>query len=242
MIDKDIQYIPIFNQNRDGVLDSFVDVEMHARSGAYNEYFLYGAAYHLLEKYESNLKLYKNNMAFGAYKDDKLIGFVNGYIQNKGEITLDSLFVEPDYQKKSGVGTHLLSKFENAAYLVASKSTATALSGARSFYKKRGYRLYQYSDTVEKSQLKMPLIGVVPVFDWHKSFRIKSNVIVDDKWLGANKYQPIFVYIGETHEIEGVGALGKDGTEKIWVNENRGKNTAEFFRQQLRKYLTNCVR
>ena len=238
-IDYDIKYVPLFNQALPGLMDRFVEIEMDARAGAYGQMFMYNAFWSFYEKYETNLTAHKYNMAFGAFKDGKMVGFVNGYIESKGEIYLDSLFIDSKYQKKNGIGTRLLSNFENAAFLVASKARAIALQGAKTFYKKRGYRLYQYSDEIEK-QLKMPPIGVLPVFKWYKNFSIKSNVTVDDKWLCQNVNRPICVYIGRTHEIDGVGALDKDNEEKIWVNQNNGKGSAEFYENELRKYLMKC--
>jgi len=238
-IDYNIKYVPLFDQTQEGLLDKFVEIEMDARAGAYGQMFMYGAFDSYYEKYAANLKNYKNNMAIGAFKDGKMIAFVNGYVEYKGEIWLDSLFVDPDYRKQFGIGTRLLSKFEDAAYMVASKARATSLSGSKTFYKKRGYRLHQYSDEVEK-QLKMPLLGVVPVFHWYKRFRIKSNVTVDDKWLRQNVNRPIFVYIGPSHEIEGVGALGKNDEKRIWVNTANGKGAAGIYEAELMKYLDKC--
>ena len=238
IIDKDIIYVPLFDQKQGYMTDKFTDIEIHARYSAYGEY-MYDVFFSLLQKYDSNLTIYKYNMAFGAFKEDKLIGFVNGYIEEDNEINLDSLFVEPEYQRKFGVGTHLLSKFEDAAFLVSAKVHSTSLNGARSFYEKHGYNLSLYTNRIDK-QLKMPLIGVVPVFHWYKNLRIKSNVIADDKWLRKNINRPICVYIGETHEIDGVGALGKNNEEHIWVNQSKGNFLAESYKKELERYLKRC--
>ena len=217
-----IKIKPIFDQSVPMVWENFVEIEMLARQ-EYNHYFLDGSFNNLYYTHCDDWAKLKGNIAFGAYDQDKMVGFIKGFLVDKAEYKLDCLFVEPEF-KRQGVGKRLLQSFESATALVGSHIQAISYDGARDFYKKQKYSVNggkNDNPRIDK-RLPMPNQGVFPVFDKWKSsdFRAKlSGVTVDAKLLRESRHQPIFVHVNEKHQIDVVGVKTKDGNDVIWLSD-----------------------
>lgn len=98
----------------------------------------------------------ENPKAFGAYEEDKLIGFVEGFLEkwnNRYRIT--NICVFEDAARRTGVGTKLLTAIMNEAKQSGARMAVLETQSfnykAISFYKKAGFEIigfdrYAYSN------------------------------------------------------------------------------------------------
>ncbi|MBR5904301.1 MAG: GNAT family N-acetyltransferase [Alphaproteobacteria bacterium] len=220
-INYDVVIKPIFDQSVSPVWENFVEIEELSRA-EYGHCFLDGSFNNLYYTHFDDWKKLKGNIAFGAYYEDEMVGFVKGFLVDKAEYKLDSLFVKPDF-KHQGVGKRLLESFETSVSLVASYIQAISYDGARDFYKKQKYKVYGVKGDNPKvdKKLLMPNQGVFPVFGRWKSsiFRTKlAQVPVDAKLLRESEHHPIFVHVNEKHEIDVVGVKTNQGENQVWIS------------------------
>ena len=213
---------PIFNQAEPMVWENFAEIEMSARA-EYGHMFMDGAFNNLWLTHHDDWQQLPENIAFGAYNGDTMIGFVKGFLVESHEFKLDSLFVDPGY-RGLGVGKNLVNSFENAVSLKGSYIQGVAYDGARGFYKKQKYSVIGGKNDNPKFTKKLLFpTGVVPVFDkWRTSaFRIKlAKVPVDTALLKKSRHQPMFVHADNQHQIDVVGLRTRDGENLVWLSPN----------------------
>ena len=232
---------PIFNQKSDPKLwDEFVDVETSARA-QHGYVFMYGAYANIIDNYYNIWKNFDNNVAFGAYVNDSLVGFISGYQLSAGDFYLDSLFVKPEFQGY-GIGKNLLAEFERAVNLFHANIHGISYSWALGFYKHQSYNIkanIQDNQNFTK-KLKRPTAGIYPVFKWNiGDFRVKQMANADTLLLHKSKHRPIAVYVNEKQEIDSVGLITKDGTEQFYFNDKLLPDIRVLRQQQIQNYLLN---
>lgn len=227
--DKKIIISPVFDQSVGTVWSNFAQIELSCD----REYgFSVGPVdkRRILLGYETDWKYEKNNFAFVAYDGIKIVGFATGYQDNKTDMYLRNLYVNPKY-KGMGIGKSLLEQSERNAALVADNMTIVSLSGALGFYEKYGYSIRDKSNCEKK--LPKDIIGVVPVFKSIDCFRdIKINLDIDITELERNKNLPMFAYVSLGREIDGLAVKTKAANTKIWTNPNK-RGMKDFYEKKL---------
>ena len=217
----DIRYKPLFNQAEPGMWETFAEVEMAARAGegfVFKDGDLDNILYHYHKDWQE-----PNNIAFGAFLDDKMVGFAKGFMIEHAEYQLASLFVRPEVQRQ-GVGRKLLRHFENSAALDGAYVQGLCYEWAIPFYKKQGYTVIRGASACPELSKKLARLdkGVYPMFSKWQAKDIKpkiSGLHVDKKLLNDSLRQPMFVSINEKHEIDVVGVKTKDNMDVIWVSD-----------------------
>jgi len=234
---------PIFNQAEPMIWENFADIEMSARA-EYGHMFLGGADANLWHTHHEDWEQLEGNISFGAFQGEEMVGFIKGFLVDKGEYKLDSLFVKPEF-KHQGVGKRLLFAFEDAVSLVGSYIQGIAYDGARGFYKKYKYTVIGGKNDNPRFDKKLPKPnqGIIPVFGKWKSsdFRAKLNKLpVDSKILRKSQHQPLYVYVNEQQEIDVVGLRTKEGEDLVWVNPNIPQEYKNCREESMRSRLKHC--
>lgn len=85
----------------------------------------------------------KNNILIGIFDENKLIGYLSGYIHTaiyaNGKVSwIDEIVIDRNY-RKSGYGKALISEFENIVGKRGAKLVSLSTSRAPQFYEKLGY-------------------------------------------------------------------------------------------------------
>lgn len=234
---------PIFNQAEPMIWENFADIEMSARA-EYGHMFMDGAFANLWHTHHDDWEQLEGNIAFGAYNGEEMVGFIKGFLVDKGEYKLDSLFIKPEF-KRQGIGRRLLVAFENAVSLSASYIQGISYDGAREFYKKQKYTVIGGKNDNPRFDKRLAKTnkGVIPVFGKWKSsnFRAKLNKVpVDVKLLRQDSNQPVFVNVNGNQEIDVVGLRTKQGENIIWVSPNIPAELKKCREDSVRFNLNNC--
>lgn len=226
---------PIFNQKKDFWQD-FVRIEglCYAQQG----FSLSDEeARNMIQSFENQWKNVKCNFAFAAYNGAQMVGFANGYRENKFDMYLHNLCVDPKYQGY-GIGTDLLKQSEKAAQLKTQNMTVVVSRPEEiGFYKKHGYTNYDNRNLLKK--LSGQMVGPVPVFGSFSGLKPKVNIrtfrgegFSKDKIKQYNlkRIHPLFVYVTPRYEIEAVAFRTPDSDDMMWYNDS-------LFGRQLEKAL-----
>ena len=229
----EIKIIPVFDQRQRGIWRDFTRIEMLCDREKYRcnmntedeNRIYYG---HIL-----NWTGQKNNFAFAAYDGVKMIGFASGYLANSSDMYLQNLYVEPKYNGM-GIGGHLLEHAENCANLVAKNMTLISLNGAISFYKQHGYINYDNRNMLKK--LPLQILGTIPVFKPMGRLNAKIKTEFDKAVVKECKNRPVFVYVSQNREIDGIAVKTKSGENKIWLNGAK-RSMHDFYQKQLLRAL-----
>ena len=179
----------------------------------------------MMLNYKADWQENRYKFAFAAYRANRIIGFTRGYLGSEpGETYIAGLYVLPRYHK-IGIGTKLLKMAERTSSIVADRVGLIALPNAVDFYLLKND--YEQREGSTKKDLSPFITGVVPVFQWMtRKINCKFNVEVDNVLLRANKNQPMFIYLNEFGEVDGVAVHTKDGKNKFWVK--RGQDLCRY--------------
>lgn len=241
MVQQNYVIKPVFDQTADPkLLESFVDVETSARA-QHGHIFMYGAYANIIDNYYKAYEDFDNNVAFGAYINDALVGFISGYQLESGNFYLDSLFVKPEFQGR-GIGKKLLSEFEHAVNLFNTNIRGMSYSWAISFYKHQSYSIKKNAQDTQvfTKKLKRPVAGVYPIFKWNLwGFCVKQMASADSLLLRESTHRPIAVYVNGRKEIDAICLIKTDGKEQFFFNNKLLPNIKELRKQQIRDYLSN---
>ena len=207
---KNINIIPIFSQTAP-VWDRFVAVRQHALAGAYGMKMSGSERDFVPGEFKKNWSPRTFNFAFGAYDDDRLVGFLSGdCIQNVA--TVRSLYVLPEYQH-NGIGGGLLTNAERIVGFAARDMDLVSLMGATKFYESHGYRPLYINNYVSNQYAKMapalPKCATVPVF--HTTTKISRECNAIAKYNGTefnprlinSAHSPAFAYLNSASVIQG---------------------------------------
>ena len=227
--------VPIFNQSANQMIwHDFADIEMACDIILYNYNYDDSDKKRIIDSHKYEWKHCKYNFAFGAFHNDKMIGFINGFSSDSSDMFLRNLYVLPQYNGM-GIGGMLLRCAEKTSYLVANNMDVRALAGAVSFYEKNGFT--NYDGRSLSKELNQSRVDVIPVFEWKKLMHVKLGFNIDKELLKQNKYQPKFVYVGPNREVEAVGVKTVDNENVIWVNPKK-LGMADFYQKILLRELS----
>ena len=228
---QNIRIVPIFNQAANPkIWSDFTRLEMLCDTVKYGYQSDDSDKKRIYEGHMDNWIYKRYNFAFAAYDENIMVGFANGFLENRSEMYLRNLYVNPQYNG-IGIGKRLLEQSERVANLVVSNMSVISLNGAVSFYETCGYENPDNRYMLKK--LPQNLIGVVPVFKTLLGgMRAKVKAPYDRKLVRQCKNQPIFVYVTPDREIDGVAVRTPDKEIKIWINE-RNRGMIDFYKKQL---------
>ena len=164
---SDIKIFPIFNQAAPGVWDDMLRVRIAAMQHNYNLRLTDNDIANAMSDFQTAWKRLSHNFAFAAYDGDKMVGCLNGDIQNKTAY-IRHLYVLPEYQGQR-VGAGLLHAAEKATSVSARQTDIVSLGGAEKFYRRMGYTSPIGTNNYVK-KLSAPKCATVPIFHCAPSF------------------------------------------------------------------------
>ena len=222
----DITILPVFDQSVGNIWADFARVQKTCCF--YDSYDIY-------ESQKKKWELHDYNFAFAAYDGLKMVGFASGYMYDSDCMYLQDLYVEPEYQGMK-IGSQLLKQSERAAAIVArSMSASTTEEPVADFYEKNGFTNYDCRNMLK--YLPKKIIGVVPVFK-PRALKPVSKVEFNKKIVKQCKHKPIFIYVNDKYEIDGIAVRTPDNEDKIWVNKDK-VGMKDFYAKRLLKALSN---
>ena len=234
-IKQDIQIMPIFNQKASPkIWEDFTRLELLCDTVICGYKTDNTDVLRVMDSHLQEWDKERCNFAFAAYDEKIMVGFASGYMENKSEMYLRNLYVNPQYNGM-GIGKRLLVQSERAANLIAPNMTVIALKNAVGFYEKNGYN--GSDDRFFYKKLPYQMIGVVPVFKTIGALRAtKLEVSYDKKLVNQCKNNPVFVYMSQEREIDAIGVKTPDKEIHIWTNEHK-RGMSDFYRKQLLRAL-----
>ena len=132
-----IKIIPIFDQSAPKVWNDFLQIRASAMRYIY-DYKMSSSEYMLaFDEMRNMWHRRRLNFAFGAYQDDRMIGFIQGYGSSQTAI-IENLYLHPDFMGQ-GIGWDLLSRVERAVTFSAKWVELVALVRAQPFYERHWY-------------------------------------------------------------------------------------------------------
>lgn len=197
---RNVQILPIFNQTAPGVWDDFLRIRVAVMKYNYDHELDNVSLNNALTELANNWKTKAWNFAFGAYDNNKMIGYICGHADKKDNgqtVYFDHLYVMPEYQKQH-IGKQLLNAAESASALHARQSELISLGNAYGFYAKNGYVSYTGTNVYNKSLKNIGKCQVIPVFYCKPKIlgSIKDMISnTKSKIKSANtEHKPMFVY------------------------------------------------
>lgn len=164
---KEIKILPIFNQSAPGIWEDMLRVRIAAMQYNYNICLTDKELADAMSVFQKSWRQLSHNFAFAAYDDDRMVGCLNGDVQ-QGTAYIRHLYVLPEYQGQQ-IGAALLRTAENGISLSAHKTDVVALAGAEKFYRHMGYVSPIGTNNYVKV-LSAPKCRTVPVFYCTPSF------------------------------------------------------------------------
>ncbi len=197
----EIKIIPIFNQAVPGIWTDFAHI---CAATMITNYHYHMDDKEIMESINQDARRWRRgtNFAFGAYDDDKMIGFIQGRAAGRCA-TIQSLYVLYDYQRLH-VGSRLLSRAERASALFANRTELVSLTRAEPFYQAHGYRS-MYSNVYTKPITDIPRCECLPVFRCNAALANKCrklNPAFDPSAVNSN-HATMFVYFNVDGNLSG---------------------------------------
>ena len=233
----EIKIVPIFDQASDPkIWSDFARINILCRTVEYGYQQKENDAKDIINGYRTIWEQ-RHNFAFAAYDGQTMVGFAKCHsTEDKKEIYFSDLYVDPKY-KGFGIGKRLLQQRERAADIYYEYISLAALDKkVVNFFVKRGYT--NYDDRYMKKELPKHVIGVIPVFQPLVGLRAKIKVKYDKKLVDACKNRPVFVYVNDKYEIDGVAVETPAKEVKIWVNEKK-RGMVDFYNKMLLNAMNN---
>ncbi len=230
---KDIKIVPIFDQMANPkIWSDFTRLEMLCDTVKYGYRTGDDDRNRIFASHMYDWTHERYNFAFVAYDEKAMVGFANGFLENRSEMYLRNLYVDPQYNGL-GIGKRLLEQSERTANLIVPSMSVISLNGAISFYEGRGYESPDNRYMLKK--LPHNIVGVVPVFkNMLGGMRAKMMAPYDKQAVRQCVNQPVFVYVTADREIDAVGIRMPDKEIKIWTNEHK-HGMVDFYKNQLLK-------
>ena len=164
---NEIKIFPIFNQSAPGIWDDMLRVRIAAMRHNYNICLTDKELSNAMSEFQQSWQQLSHNFAFAAYDGDRMVGCLNGDVQQQAAY-VRHLYVLPEYQGRQ-IGASLLRMAENTISLSAYKIGLIALAGAERFYRHMGYASPVGTNNYVKT-LSAPKCRTVPVFYCAPSF------------------------------------------------------------------------
>lgn len=203
-----IEYFPVFDQGAPGVWQDFARVRAESASVRYPALTTQESIAGYLDDCKSSWKKKSFNIAFGAYHEGDLVGFVQADVVDRVGYIRD-LFVLPEYHHMH-IGHTLLGKAETMAAMSARSMDLVALLHAESFYKAHGYatlygtnRLGKVADPRGLSYSVLPVFKCTPKIVHDCENIARQNGVKFDKTLVSKLHRPMFIATGFDQRIDG---------------------------------------
>lgn len=234
----EIKIVPVFDQaTNPKIWSEFARIEILCRTIEHGYKTTPNEANSIINRHKSNWEQ-NQGFAFAAYDNKEMVAFAKGYPtdEDDDEIYFSDLYVNPQY-KGQGIGKQLLQQRERVASLFYDYVYLLALNEkVVPFFKKQGFtnidNRYMYKNLTKIAT------GVIPVFKTLAGLRAKIKVNYDKEIIKQCKNRPVFVYVNDKQEIDGIIAETPNHEVKIWVNENK-KFLTDFYKKQLLNAMNN---
>jgi predicted N-acetyltransferase YhbS len=164
---NEVRILPIFDQSAPGVWDDMLRIRIAAMQHNYNIKLTDQEISEAMAEFQKSWKRLSFNFAFGAYDDGKMVGCINGDVQNKTAF-MRHLYVLPEYQGLQ-IGRWLLSAAERAVSIEARHTSLVSLAGAEKFYQRMGYHSLTGLNNYVK-EVSLSKCSCLPVFHASGSF------------------------------------------------------------------------
>ncbi len=219
-----VNIYPIFNQAAPNVWNDLIRV----RGATMNYQMDTDAQNAVLQNLKQVWKNRANQIVFGAYADNEMIGYVRGvHTARRGVTEITELFVVPEFQSQM-IGARLLSCIEISASMDAKKLEVWAPDiNSGEYFARRGFKAVEDAPYIhfEKKLSNMRALRVQPVFFATK--KLTQNLQNIAKKSGAefnpdvvNKlHAPTWVYV--MHEVK----MGSVPEIRGFVTDNAEKPT-----------------
>lgn len=215
----DINLVPIFDQSKNGIWGDFLRIRDEATYSVCG-YSMSSYDYdNGMKEYEYAWKNRSFNFSFGAYDNDKMVGFIQGDCINNIS-SIRCLYVLPDYMNRK-IGSRLLRMAEKVSVFGAKTLDLISLPSAQKFYERYEYvalPIMQFSNHYRKqitNKIK-PTNSVVPVFKVTKEInKVCSNILKRydkefDVSIANIKHLPMFVYVDAFSGIQAIAFINSD--------------------------------
>lgn len=236
---SEIRILPIFNQSAPGVWDDMLRIRIAAMRHNYNIKLTDQEISEAMAEFQQSWKRLSFNFAFGAYDDGKMVGCINGDVQNKTAF-IRHLYVLPEYQGQR-IGSRLLNEAEIATSVSARQTDIVALALAEKFYCRLGYTSPIKTNNYFK-KLNQPKCHVVPVFHCAPSFQRACNALrfgetdMPTAQQINTEHMPAFIDYDVKSNIRGVGVInngvGMVRANGSWAAEDMQRVLARFASRQ----------
>lgn len=198
-----VKIVPIFDQTAPGVWDDFLHICATTMDCDYGYELSSDERARTLQGYENEYKHFCYNFAFGAYDNQKMVGFIRGS-GVRTTATIKCLYVLPDYQKHH-IGHNLLSAAERSIAPAYKNIELISLWHAENFYQRHNYTTKYGTNTYIK-RVDLPHCYDVPLFGFPARIkRMCSNLFPDlDVSVFIAKNTPLFAHFDVNGNIDGV--------------------------------------
>ncbi len=190
---NDVIIVPIFDQSAPKIWDDFArvradSIKKYGLRPSDTDWDAWQLAYRSM--WESN----KFNFAFGAYYENKMVGFIHGHGTRSG-VTIHGLYVAAGTQGRH-LGRALLARAENAASLHTRNIELVALGGAMNFYRAQNYVTATPGSNQFFKRVTVPCYSVIPVFRMSSSYTRQFPELVDKNNLRdlSHAGRPAFIW------------------------------------------------
>lgn len=203
---KEAKIIPIFNQKDADIVQDFVRIRYATMMA---EHRRAASRADIQSMVEEHINARCPQFAFGAYVDDKMVGFIHGKAHGRCA-TIQSLYVLPKWHGR-GLGHRLLKSEEMAMSLSCSEIELVSLVDAMDFYSRHGYGTSYCTNVYVKYGLTPPRCESVPVFRCPKALAGKIQQInpeFDAAYVNI-QHQPLFVYYNVDNKVVGYATADK---------------------------------
>lgn len=225
----DIKIFPIFNQSAPGIWDDFMRIRTETRKHNYNIETSQKDFNDTLAEFKENWSRPIQNFAFGAYDNDKMIGFISGTYEVK-LAKIMHLYVLPQYQGQH-IGKVLLTSAESAISIDADTSDLIAMGNSDKFYEKHGYYSETKTNHYKKSLKNSGHCSVAPSFRCMPTLINKFAKISGKPCESYNRKKinqertPVFIYRDVNSKVTGFGICGT--TTEIHATSDWAKSRIE---------------
>ncbi len=229
---SEIKILPIFNQSAPGVWDDMLRVRIAAMQHNYNIKLTAQEISDAMSEFQRSWKRLSFNFAFGAYDGDKMVGCLNGDVQNKTAF-IRHLYVLPEYQGQH-IGADLLTSAEGAVSASAHQTDLVSLAGAEYFYRGMGYFSPVGTNNYVK-KLSAPKCRILPLFYCSPSFERGCNMLrgtetdMPTRKQINDAHMPVFVEYDVDSKIRAAGLID-NGRQII-------KFKSEFWKDMIKRTL-----
>ena len=210
---KEITIVPLFDQSAPKIWDDFLHIRIAVMQHNYNITLSEQDKKNAISELKQWWKKPSQNLAFAAYDNGKMIGYINGTCNNNSA-KFEHLYVLPQYQGQH-IGHQLLMAAESAASINANYVELISLGNAYKFYEKYGYISIDKTNKYYKYLTNCGHCQTTPVFHSTPTLLKKFSQLSGMPKQSFNRAQmnklrtPIFVYRDIKSNITGFGICGK---------------------------------